>query len=136
MLLAGQEFGEDGARTIDFQPLGWAKLESEPGRRQYEYLRRLLQLRREHPALRSDCVEYYWDDFPRYKVVRYKRWADAEDIVVVAANFDNVAQKAGLGFPIDGWWRNALTGQRSLVKGHWRDFTVSAWDALILVPER
>jgi 1,4-alpha-glucan branching enzyme len=136
MLLAGQEFGEDSPRTIDFRPLDWAKLETEAGRRQHRYLRQLLELRRAHPALRSDFVEFYWDDFPRYKLVRYKRWDNADDIVVIAANFDNVAQKAGLGFPLDGWWRNALTGQRAYIKGHWRDFVVPAWSALILVPDR
>ncbi len=136
MVLAGQEFGEDTPRTIDFQPLDWAKLATEGGRRQHHFLRQLLQLRREHPALRSDFVEFYWDDFPRFKVVRYKRWDNANDVVVVAANFDNVAQKTGLGFPLDGWWRNPLSGQRVRIKGHWRDFTVPAWSALIFVPER
>ena len=88
------------------------------GRRQFEFVQRLLQLRREHPALRSDFVEYYWDDFKRYKVVRYKRWDPvAEDVVVVAANFDNVPQKVGLGFPTDGWWRNPLTGTRHHDRG-------------------
>ncbi len=82
-------------------------------------------------------MEYYWDDFKRYKVVRYKRWDPAgDDVVVVAANFDNVAEKVGLGFPTDGWWRNALTGTRHLIKGHWRDFTVPAWTALVMIPVR
>ncbi len=136
MLLAGQEFGDDCPRTIDFWPLDWAKLESPQGHRQFDFLQRLLKLRRQHSALRSDAVEYYWDDFKRYKVVRYKRWdAATQDTVVVAANFDNVAQKMGLGFPTDGWWRNPLAGTRHHVQGHWRDFTVPAWTALVLTPE-
>lgn len=136
MLLAGQEFGDDCPRTIDFWPLDWAKLDLPQGRRQFDYLQRLLKLRGARPALRSDCVEYYWDDFRRYKIVRYKRWdAAAEDVVVVAANFDNVPQKVGLGFPTDGWWSNPLIGTRHHVQGHWRDFTVPAWTALVLTPE-
>ncbi len=136
MMLAGQEFGDDCPRTIDFWPLDWAKLDGPLGRRQFEFVQRLLRLRQAHPALRSDWVEYYWDDFKRYKMVRYKRWdAAADDVVVVAANFDNVAQKVGLGFPTDGWWRNPLAGTRHAVRGHWRDFTVPAWSALVLVPE-
>jgi 1,4-alpha-glucan branching enzyme len=136
MLLAGQEFGDDSPRTIDFWPLDWAKLESIEGRQQFEFVQRLLRLRREHPALRSDCVEYYLDDFKRHKLVRYKRWdASAGDVVVVVANFDNVSQKAGLGFPHDGWWRNALAGTRHHVQGNWREFTVPAWSALVFVPE-
>ena len=136
MLLAGQEFGDDCPRTIDFWPLDWSKLEQPQGRRQCEFVERLLHLRHEHPALRSDYVEFYWDDFKRNKVVRYKRWDPAaEDVVVVAANFDNVPQKTGLGFPSDGWWRNPLTGTRHHIQGHWRDFIVPAWSVLLFVPE-
>jgi 1,4-alpha-glucan branching enzyme len=136
MLLAGQEFGDDSPRTIDFWPLDWSRLDREQGRQQFGFVQRLLRLRREHPALRSDCVEYYWDEFRRYKVVRYKRWDPAgSDVVVVAANFDNAAQKVGLGFPDDGWWRNPLTGTRHHVQGHWREFTVPAWSALVFTAE-
>ena len=74
MLLAGQEFGDDSERTIDFWPLDWGKLDLPQGRAQFEFCQQLLRLRREHPALRSDFVEFYWDDFPRFKVLRYKRW--------------------------------------------------------------
>jgi len=67
--------------------------------------------------------------------VRYKRWDGDSDVVVVAANFDNIDHRIGLGFPTDGWWRNALTGVRHLVKGHWRDFTLPAWSVLILAED-
>lgn len=136
LLLAGQEFGDDSPRTIDFWPLDWRKLDSPQGREQFEFVRRLVSLRQTHPALRSDCIEFYLDDFRRYKVLRYKRWDPASgDVVVVAANFDSVAQKVGLGFPADGWWRNPLTGTRHAIKGHWRDFIAPAWSALVLIPE-
>lgn len=135
MLLAGQEFGEDSPRTIDFWPLDWKKLALPQGRAQFDLVQKLLRLRREHPALGSDFVEYYWDDFCRYRVVRYKRWDGDSDVVVVAANFDNIDHRIGLGFPTDGWWRNALTGVRHLVKGHWRDFTLPAWSVLILAED-
>ncbi len=38
MLLAGQEFGEDSARTIEFWPLDWKKLDLPQGRRQFAVL--------------------------------------------------------------------------------------------------
>jgi 1,4-alpha-glucan branching enzyme len=40
MLLAGQEFGEDSPRTIEFWPLDWKKLRLPEGKRQYEFYRR------------------------------------------------------------------------------------------------
>jgi 1,4-alpha-glucan branching enzyme len=132
MLFAGQEFGEDCPRTIDFWPLDWGKLETEAGQVQFDFYRRMVALRHTHPALRSDHIEFYPDDFRRFKVLRYKRWDDAGDMVVVAVNFDCVPQPVGLGFPHDGIWREALSGEQIKVQGHWRDFVVPPWSALVL----
>ena len=134
MLLAGQEFGEDCERTIAFWPLDWGKLDLPQGRAQFEFCQQLLRLRREHPALRADFVEFYWDDFPRFKVLRYKRWDGAQDVVVVGLNFDNVSQRVGLGFPQDGRWLDVLSGEIVVVKGHWHDFVTPPWQAVVLVP--
>ena len=135
MLFAGQEFGEDSPRTIEFWPLDWTKLEIPQGRQQFEFYQRLLHLRHEHLALRSDHIEFYNDDFRRFKVLRYKRW-DGDDVVVVAANFDCVAQKVGLGFPHDGRWHEVIAGATVEVQGHWRDFIVPPWSAIVLVPKK
>ncbi len=134
MLLAGQEFGEDSPRTIDFWPLDWKKLRLPEGRGQFEFLQKLIRLRREHPALRSDGIEYYADDFVRFKVIRYKRWDGKGDVAVVAANFDSVTHTIGLGFPHDGLWVDELTGRRFQINGYWRDFQLPAWNALVLLP--
>jgi len=77
MIYAGQEFGEDAPRTIDFQPLHWGKLLQPPHAEHNQAVMRLIAARRAHPALRSDHVEFYGDDFAREGVVRLKRWADA-----------------------------------------------------------
>ena len=135
MLYAGQEFGEDSPRTIEFWPLDWQKLDLAQGRRQFEFYRKLIRLRAERPALRADYVEYYWDDFPRFKVLRYKRWDGERDVAVVAANFDCITQRIGLGFPHDGPWRDVLGDTTVRIRGHWHDFDLPPWSALILVPE-
>jgi len=67
-------------------------------------------------------------------VLRYKRWDGEKDLVVVGLNFDNASQKVGLGFPEDGRWREVLSGESVVVTGHWHDFTVPAWQAVVLVP--
>ena len=79
-------------------------------------------------------MEFYWDDFPRFKVLRYKRWDGAQDVVVVGLNFDNVSQRVGLGFPQDGRWLEVMSGETVVVKGHWHDFVVPPWQAVVLVP--
>jgi 1,4-alpha-glucan branching enzyme len=134
MLLAGQEFGEDSPRTIEFWPLDWKKLTLPQGRDQFEFYRRLLRVRHEHPALRSDFAEYYGDDFARSKVMRFKRWDGAGDAVVVGLNFDNCTQQVGLGFPHNGRWLDVISGELVTVAGYWRDFTLLPWEAVVLVP--
>jgi 1,4-alpha-glucan branching enzyme len=132
MLFAGQEFGADSPRTIDFWPLDWSRLDSPAGRAQLAFYRRLLALRPAHPALRSDHIEFYMDDFARYKVLRYKRWSEDDDVVVVAINFDCVLQPVGLGFPSNGDWQDAVSGQRVQVTTNWHDFVLPAWTSLVL----
>jgi len=134
MLLAGQEFGEDSPRTIEFWPLDWKKLALPEGEAQFDFYRRALRLRHAHPALRSDFVEYYGDDFVRWKVLRYKRWDGAGDVAVVGLNFDNTAQKVGLGFPHNGRWVEAFSGEVFAVSGYWHDFCLPPWEAVVLVP--
>ncbi len=132
MLYAGQEFGEDSERTIAFWPLDWKKLALPQGAAQFQFYQKLLRFRRDHPALRSDFIEFYGDDFARFKVIRYKRWDGNRDVVVVAANFDNVPQPTGLGFPHDGIWLDAVSGERVTVKSFWHDFIIPPWTAAVL----
>ncbi|MGB9606489.1 MAG: DUF3459 domain-containing protein, partial [Bryobacteraceae bacterium] len=134
MLYAGQEFGEDSPRTIEFWPLDWQKLKLPQGQEQFAFYRKLIRLRAGHPALRGDGIEYYWDDFPRFKVLRYKRWDGNGDVAVIGLNFDCVTQHVGLGFPHNGPWREALSDTVVQVEGYWRDFDVPPWSALLLVP--
>ncbi|MGC8780506.1 MAG: alpha-amylase family glycosyl hydrolase [Anaerolineae bacterium] len=134
MLYAGQEFGEDSPRTIEFWPLDWQKLKLPQGQEQFAFYRKLIRLRAGHPALRGDGIEYYWDDFPRFKVLRYKRWDGNGDVAVIGLNFDCVTQRVGLGFPHNGPWREALSDTVVQVEGYWRDFDVPPWSALLLVP--
>jgi 1,4-alpha-glucan branching enzyme len=134
MLFAGQEFGADSPRAIDFWPLDGSKLEDPAGRAQLAFYQRLLALRRAHPALRSDHIEFYMDDFACYKMLRYKRWSEDGDVVVVALNFDCVPQPVGLGFPGNGDWEDAVSGQRVQVTKNWHDFVLPAWSSLILTP--
>jgi pullulanase/glycogen debranching enzyme len=94
--------------------------------------RRLLALRRAHPALRSDNIEFYMDDFARFKVLRYKRWSENGDVVVVALNFDGVPQPVGLGLPSNGDWEDTISGQRVRVTTNWHDFVLPAWTSLVL----
>ena len=133
MLWAGQEFGEDTPRTIDFLPLTWSKLHQKDHFRHQQLTVRLIRMRREHPALRSDLIEFYDDDFATTKLVRFKRWDGIGDAVVVALNFDQVPCPTGLGFPWNGYWREVMTDRIYQITSSWQEFTLDPWGAAIFV---
>jgi 1,4-alpha-glucan branching enzyme len=87
MIYAGQEYGDDSPRTIDFLPLQWNKLTQPKHRTHMEMVKRLIRARRRHPALRSDHIRIFDNDFARDHLIRFCRWDDAGDYAVCAINF-------------------------------------------------
>ncbi len=107
MLYHGQEWGEATERTLDPNPIHWDRLETEGGRGLFEHYRRLVHLRRDHPALRSE--NFSLDAvYPEQKAVVYHRWNDEGDEVVVAVNFSSAPQTLAIPFPRPGRWRGIL----------------------------
>jgi 1,4-alpha-glucan branching enzyme len=134
MIYAGQEYGEDGARTIDFQPLHWGKLMQKAHIRHKQLVMRLIQARHQYPALRSDNLEFYVNDFPSEQLVRFKRWATENDFVNVALNFGIHERTVSLDFPQDGAWRDVVSAQLYQVTNGQLTITLAGWSGMILVP--
>lgn len=140
MLYAGQEFGEDAPRTIDFQPLHWDKLQQNSYHHYFRLIQRLLAARRNHVALRSDHIRFYPNDFPHEQVVRFDRFACDEqtqsplDFVAVALNFSERVREAELTLPWRGSWQDLLSDARYMVEQScW--LTLAPWQAVVLVYE-
>lgn len=131
MLYAGQEFGEDTPRTIDFLPLTWEKLREPRHARHMADVRRLIGLRRTHGALRSDNVDFYDDAFAEDGIVRYQRWDERGDVVAVALNFGDITRTTCLQFLTQGPWRDGLTDKR--YRGRRVTVTLAPWQAVVLV---
>ncbi|MFP5283225.1 MAG: alpha-amylase family glycosyl hydrolase, partial [Actinomycetes bacterium] len=131
----GQEFGEEHwlpeddhgtGRRVTGRPLRW-KIAGDPiGQTLMALFRRLLHLRREHPALRSPLIypeawEPAWGELTDVGVgvaadrqlVVYHRWAelaDAVENVVVVLNFGDAFQTVRTPFPLQGTWTDLLAG--------------------------
>ena len=134
MLWQGQEWADDAPRTIGRHLIKWGLLEEPEHQLVFQACQRLIRLRHDHPALRSDHVEWYFeDDFPKYKVLRLKRWDKGGDVVIAALNFDCIAHQVGLGFADNGPWVEALTGVTIDVQGNWKDVWVPEWGAMVFV---
>jgi 1,4-alpha-glucan branching enzyme len=133
MLLAGQEFAEDSASTVYFNPLDWDMLEREKNRAHLNFVRQLVSMRREHAALRTVNVEFCDTDFATDKILCFRRWHEDGDLVIVALNFDNRPREMTLGFPEPGRWREALSGAIIEVASHAAEVTVPEWYGLVFV---
>jgi 1,4-alpha-glucan branching enzyme len=135
MIYSGQEFGEDAARTIDFQPLHWRKLIQRAHAQQSRVVTRLIAARRAHPALRSDHIEFYADHFAEERVVRYKRWPDAgaRDYATVGLNFGHTPRTITLEVPWAGPWHDVVRDKEHMIASGHLQIQLAPWSGILLV---
>jgi 1,4-alpha-glucan branching enzyme len=131
----GQEFGEDyylpsqDNGRVKPRPLRWENVEDSTGQRLLALHRRLIEMRKGHPALRSA------DFYPRHSderdtgldhagygvdesrdVVIYHRWGVADDGVlerfIIVLSFSADDQNVDIPFSTDGVWHDLLNETR------------------------
>jgi 1,4-alpha-glucan branching enzyme len=110
MIYAGQEFGEDTPKVVGANPLNWKRTEGWWGRGARDLrgaAQALLQLRANHPALRTGDITVLRDGLPA-DVAVYTR-STGEAGVVVAANFGRRSQRVAVPLPHGGAWRNVVS---------------------------
>ncbi|MBK8048580.1 MAG: hypothetical protein IPK16_16555 [Anaerolineales bacterium] len=118
MIYAGQEFGDDSPRTIDFVPLQWHKLKRGENATHYACLRRLIHARRSHGALRSDHIEFLGHEFGGSGIVSFRRWDETGDMAVAAINFSSRVRRVELPLSSDVRWRDVVHNRyRSIEHG-------------------
>jgi 1,4-alpha-glucan branching enzyme len=136
MLHNGQEFGDDyflpgsGDDRVLPRPLRWEERSRDfVGKRLYELYRRLIELRTEHPALRSDNVFPYpfnhpdgYGVYPDLGAVIYHRWGRADDgdteRFVIVLNYSETDRWLRIPFSEDGLWQDLLNGESVWVEGY------------------
>lgn len=134
MIYAGQEFGEDAPRTIDFCPIHWSYLRRHAHQRHFAAVKRLVAARRTVGALRGDHILFTHDDFVRDQIVRFRRWDDGGSTAVVALNFSHEEREVFLDIPERGEWRDVVTDTVYRLKPGWSSFSLAPWQGLLLVP--
>lgn len=137
MIYAGQEYGEDGPRTIDFQPLHWGKLQQKAHAAHKQLVTRLIKARHQQPALRSDLIDFYPNDFPVEQLIRFKRWiADApHQFANVVLNFSHEARATTLTFPWAGPWYEVVSDRTYQVQLGDLALTLGPWQGALFVPQ-
>ena len=132
--VAGQEFGDDSPRTIDFVPLQWSKLAQPKFRTHMEAVKRLIRARRRYPALRSDNINFLDNHFAAEHLVRFCRWDDNGGYAVAALNFGTELREIELPVPHDGRWRDVAGNRLRRAEGGRLSIRLAAYDAALFVP--
>jgi 1,4-alpha-glucan branching enzyme len=143
MIQNGQEFAEDhwimpddrgSNRRVKPRPLRWDFLGDPIGSRLCDLYRKLIAIRKAHPALRSDNVyPAGWQDWQHQfnpegygvdtekGVVLFHRWGPADDggieRFIVAINFSPQDRVIDVPFSADGVWHDLLNDRRDTVSG-------------------
>lgn len=138
----GQEFGEhysfpeDGPGRVAARPLRWEQASDDTGNRLYELYRKLIQIRHDHPSLRSQ--NFYPDPYDETDtgfnsagygvneakdVIIFHRWGtddrgQAERFIVVL-NCSEFPQTVDIPFSTNGQWQDLLNDNSVEVQDFW-----------------
>jgi 1,4-alpha-glucan branching enzyme len=151
MILAGEEFGDEhdlfdrnghvrheSGKQVD--PVNFRRLEGESNewrRRLFAYVSRLIQLRRSHPTLGRNEVEFIHADFtPGRRIMVWKRGTNDNPVVVVA-NFSDFESEAP-EYRVPNWpatppgrqWREVSQGRDVPAEWIGRE-PLFAWEAKV-----
>jgi pullulanase len=155
----GQEFGdeyflpEDGPDRVSPRPLNWKKLEDEIGKSLSSLYKQLIQIRNQHPALRSP--NFYPSSYDEQQtqfnpegygvdvekgIVIFHRWGNGQDgdleRFVIVLNFSASDQVVDIPFPINGTWKDILNNDQAFTVSSFRLFnqTVSSnWGRILFL---
>lgn len=135
MIYAGQEYGDDAPRTIDFCPLNWQRLDRPEYRRHLETVKRLIAARRRYAALRSDSIQFEENDFAAEGIVRFVRRDEAGNQVWVVLNFSGDFRTTSLPLTAEQSWCDVIT-ERTVVAQHSdTEMVLEPWQGMMVVPE-
>ncbi|WP_035984656.1 alpha-amylase family glycosyl hydrolase [Leptolyngbya sp. KIOST-1] len=105
LIWMGEEFGAYKPKSLDPNKIDWSLLKNDSNRGLFEHYKGLIQLRKENHALRTENVEFFFED-PESKVLAYVRWNDEGSTIAVVVNFSGqyLADYSVHNFPRSGTW--------------------------------
>lgn len=106
----GEEFGAYKPKTLEPAKIDWSLLENDRNHDLMQHYRGLINLRKENYALRTENVEFFYED-PDSKVLAYVRWNDEGSRVVVVVNFSDqyLADYEIQNFPQGSTWHEWIS---------------------------
>ncbi|MCY7322317.1 MAG: DUF3459 domain-containing protein [Phormidesmis sp. CAN_BIN36] len=139
MLWMGDEFGQATRKAKETSipnPLNWSLLEQDLNHELFEFYKRLIALRHNHPALRTENIEFF-DTPADDKVLAFVRWTETGDRLVVILNFSEQSYQyyAMPYFPVNSMWRS-WTGEQFEARDNPLAIDLPSFGALILIHDQ
>ncbi len=137
MLWMGEEIGEHKRKSQKVtQPkkVAWPLLENEENRDLFEHYKKVIELRKESKALKSDNIQFFHEN-PEDKVLAYVRWTDEGEQIAIIANFsDNYLSGYAINdFPEGESWRDWETDTVIESQEHKVTIDLPSYTAKILI---
>lgn len=107
LLYQAQEWGERTPLDMEGNPIHWELLGSDGGRGLRAMYKKLIGIRNDHPAVRSENFALEYENGEQQCMV-FQRWNDEGDRVVVAVNMSPQPQHVAFPMPSAGTWHEAI----------------------------
>jgi len=136
MFYMGAELGMDTERTLDHNPVRWYYLEDPDKAAIHRLYKRMLWLRQNYPAFRSNNINVVHKSTPQKSIV-YQRTLDGAAGALVAINFSTTPQTMDLEFPWAGNWYEFTRDDTITIESNWfGGYTLPPSSARIFTSDR
>lgn len=131
MLYHGQVWGQDTPKNMDHNYLNWEALATPGGKGLRDHYARMVRLRREHAALRSEHIKIEHIDAD-HKCVVYRRWADDGKEALIAVNCSPSEQRIPMELGGGEPWHEVFSDEQVNAAGR-REITADRYAAVVLI---
>jgi len=136
MFYMGAELGMDTERTLDHNPIQWDNLEDPTLAGLYQNYKKMIWLRNEYPALRSNNINVVHKSNAQ-KTIIFQRTLEGDAAVVVAVNFNSSDQTVDIEFPWAGTWYEYTQDDTVTIETNWfGSYSLPASSARVFTSER
>lgn len=116
LLYQAQEWGEKSPLDMDGNPISWELLGSEGGEGLRAIYKKLIGIRHDHPAVRSENFTLEYENGEQ-QCAAYQRWHEEGDRVLVAVNLSPEPRHIAFDVPDNGPWHEAIAEQDVTLEG-------------------
>ena len=130
--------GSDDGQKVEPKPVRWEYLEDANRKALYDAVSKCITFRTTHPEMygfESTTTINTWAVGDANMAAKTLVYSNAGGSVIVMANFTNTSSNATCNVPVQGEWKNLITGEAVTLSSTNYTTTLAAGDYVVLVKE-